>query len=85
MEILTGVIQEKGSVLAEDETLHWLPIRGIDNEGYPEVIIDAKDVGGFGIMRRQSIKPFIGMIVEFVRMSKEYQGFNFVLLKSLNK
>lgn len=85
METLTGIIQKDGSVLAEDGTLHYLPKRGTDTEGYPEVIIDAKSVGGDGWMYRQSVKPFIGMTVEFVRMNKKFQGFNFVILKPKQK
>ena len=82
MEILTGVIQKDATVLAEDGTIHNLPRRGIDDEGYPEVLIDAKEVGGFGVFRQQSIKPYIGMKVEFVRNGgKRYNGFNFVILK----
>lgn len=82
MELLKGVIQENGSVLAEDGTIHWLPINGTDKKGYPEVLIDAKEVGGSGWMVRQSIKPYIGMEVEFLRNSKKCQGFNFVILKN---
>jgi hypothetical protein len=81
MEVLTGIIQKDGSVLAEDGTIHWLPRRGTDNEGYAEVLIDAKIVGGYGEFQRQSIKPYIGMTVEFVRNGKDFKGFNFTILK----
>jgi len=81
MEVLIGIIQKNGSVIAEDGTIHYLPRRGTDSEGYPEVLIDAEDVGGEGYMCRQSIKPFIEMSVEFVRVSKRSQGYNFVILK----
>lgn len=82
IEILTGILQADGSVLAEDGTIHWLGTRGTDEEGYPEVCIDAKDVGGGGSFGRQSVKPYIGMTVEFVRHGgKKYQGFNFTILK----
>lgn len=80
MEIITGVIMEDGSVLAEEGTVHYLPIRGTDKEGYKEVLIDAKNVGGDGWMNRQSVKPYIGRTVEFVRVNKKYQGFNFVII-----
>lgn len=82
MDILTGIIQKDGSIIAEDGTLHYLPLRGTDDEGYPEVLIDAKEVGGSGSFHRQSIKPFIGMTAEFVRVNKEYLGYNFVILKN---
>ena len=81
MEVLIGIIQKDGSVIAEDGTIHYLPRRGTDDEGYPEVLVDAKDVGGEGCMSRQSIKPFIEMSVEFVRVSKMSQGYNFIILK----
>jgi hypothetical protein len=82
MEYLTGIIQKDGSVIAEDGTIHWIGRRGTDEEGYPEVLIDAKEVGGRGSFSRQSIKPFVGMTVHFVRNGgKKYQGFNFTILK----
>lgn len=81
MEVLTGIIQADGSVLAEDGTVHYLDARGTDDEGYTEVLIDAKEVGGSGSWARQSIKPYIGMTVEFVRYDKNHQGYNFVIIK----
>ena len=81
MEILIGIIRKDGSVLAEDGSIQWLPIRGTDKEGYPEVLMDAKEVGGKGTFQGQSIKPFIGMTVEFVRANKKYKGYNFTILK----
>ena len=83
-EFLTGIIQKDGTVLAEDGTIQFLGVRGTDDEGYPEVLIDAKAVGGDGCFHRQSVKPFIGMTVEFVRNvdnGKKYCGFNFVIKK----
>ena len=81
MENLTGIIQKDGSVIADDGTIHWIGARGTDKEGYPEVLIDAKNVGGRGSFYRQSIKPFIGMKVDFVRVGKDYPGYNFIILK----
>ena len=81
-EVLIGIIQKDGSVIAEDGTIHSLPNRGTDREGYPEIIIDAKDVGGKGEFSRQSVKPYIGMKVKFVRHGgKKYQGYNFKIIK----
>ena len=77
---LTGVIRKDGSVLAEDGTIHYLPTRGTDREGYKEVLVDAKKVGGEGSWSRQSIKPYIGMTVKFVRNSKDTRGFNFEII-----
>ena len=62
---LIGIIQEDGFVLTDDEKSYALAFRGIDNDGYPEVLINAKAVGGDGYFYRQSIKPYIGMQVEF--------------------
>jgi len=81
MELLTGILQKDGSVIAEDGTIHWPGTRGTDEEGFPEILIDAKDVGGYGTFSRQSVKPYIGMTVEFVRNGKKYQGFNFKIIK----
>jgi hypothetical protein len=80
-EILTGILQEDGSVIAEDGTIHWPGTRGTDDEGYPEILIDARNVGGYNSWTRQSVKPYIGMMVEFIRYSKKTQGFNFSILK----
>ena len=76
---LEGVIQKDGSVLGDDNIRYLLPVRGED-DGYPEVLMDAKDVGGKGWMSRQSIKPYIGMKVEFDYVKKPY-GYNFKILK----
>jgi len=81
MEILTGILQKDGSVIAEDGTIHWPGTRGTDDEDYPEILIDAKEVGGEGSWHRQSVKPYIGMTVEFIRYDKHHQGYNFVILK----
>jgi len=81
METLTGIIQKDGTVLAEDGTIHNLPVRGTDKEGFKEVLIDAKEAGGDGSFYRQSIKPYIGMTVEFVRVNKGSAGYNFIILK----
>ena len=61
----TGIITKEGIVKISDTKYVRLPTRGVDNEGYPEVLIDATAVGGKGYFQRQSIKPFIGMKVEF--------------------
>jgi hypothetical protein len=82
MEELTGIIQEDGTILAEDGSIHPLPRRGTDKEGYPKVLIDASEVGGYGFMHSQSIKPFIGMKVSFIRNGgPKYHGFNHIILK----
>ena len=80
-EILTGILQKNGSVIAEDGTIHWPGTRGTDKYGYPEILIDAKKVGGDGCFYRQSVKPYIGMTVKFVRHGgKKYQGYNFEIV-----
>ena len=81
MEQLYGIIQEDATVLAEDGTIHRLPVRGTDKEGNPEVLIDATNVGGCGVFSRQSIKPFIGMKVIFYRVESGYQGFSYEIIK----
>ena len=59
-----GIIDKHGYVELENGERFQLPIRGNDN-GYPEVLIDARNVGGYGSFSRQSIQPFIGMKCEF--------------------
>jgi len=80
---LEGVIQKDGSVLGDDKVRYLLPLRGTDN-GYPEVLIDASDVGGDNTWARQSIKPYIGMRVEFDYIKKPH-GYNFKILKEKEK
>jgi len=56
-----------------------LPIRGTDDDGYPEVLMDATNVGGRGTFQRQSIVPYVGMKVEFDTNGRF--GFNFKIVK----
>jgi hypothetical protein len=75
---LNGVIKSNGFVETLDGKLFILPIRGTDESGFPEVLIDAKCVGGSGTFKRQSIEPFIGMEVEFTTNNGVY-GYNFTI------
>lgn len=75
---LTGLIKSDGFVETSDGKLFILPIRGTDESGFPEVLIDATSVGGSGYVKRQSIKPFIGMEVEFIT-NNEFSGYNFTI------
>lgn len=76
-----GIIQADGTILEEDNNTHYLPFRGTDNEGYPEVLMDAETVGGEGFFYRQSIKPFIGMKVSFQYNIGSFGRFNHVIIK----
>lgn len=75
---LMGLIKSDGFVETSDGRLFILPIRGTDESGFPEVLIDATSVGGGGYVKRQSIKPFIGMEVEFIT-NNEVSGYNFTI------
>lgn len=75
---LTGLIKSDGFVETSDGKLFILPIRGTDESGFPEVLIDATSVGGSGYVKRQSIKRFIGMEVEFIT-NNEVFGYNFTI------
>jgi len=77
---LEGVISRDGSVLGDDNKRYFFPVRGTDKEGFSEVLVNAYDVGGEGWMFRQSIKPYIGMRVEF-ECSSTGQGYNYKILK----
>jgi hypothetical protein len=72
MTTLIGIIQKDGKVKS-GKTFFLMPFRGTDKEGYPEVLVDATSVGGESEMVRQSIKPYIGMEVEF----QVHNGFGF--------
>lgn len=78
-----GIIQRDGSVKSKGLPLHWLAFRGTDAEDYPEVLMDAKEMGGDGSFHRQSIKPFIGMKVRFV-YHEGFTPFNHKLYKEDN-
>jgi hypothetical protein len=75
---LIGVIKSDGFVETSDGKLFILPIRGTDESGFPEVLIDATSVSGGGTVKRQSIKSLIGMEVEFTTNNGVY-GYNFTI------
>jgi hypothetical protein len=79
MKYLIGIIQKNGTVITDDGKIFHLDYRGTDSEGYSEVLIDAKKVGGAGWMRRQSIKPYIGMKCSFITNNDKH-GYNFEIL-----
>jgi len=76
--ILEGIIR-KNDVLGDDDKVYKMPLRGTEN-GYNEVLMDARAVGGDGFFRRQSVAPYIGMRVEFVVSEKGY-GYNYTIIK----
>ena len=74
---MTGTILSDGGVIGDDGISYILPIRKINNDGYPMVLIDAKKAGGGGTFGSQSIKPLIGMKVSFVARGN---GFNYEII-----
>jgi len=78
---LTGVIKSDGFVETPEGKLFILPIRGTDKSGFSEVLIDATSVGGSGEFKRQSIKPFIGMKVDF-STNNGIHGYDFIIKSS---
>lgn len=78
MKKLIGIIDKDGYVYLDSGKRFQLPIRGNDN-GYPEVLIDAKKVGGDGSFYRQSVQPFIGMKCEFFT-TNEINGYDFKII-----
>jgi hypothetical protein len=82
-ENVKGVIQKDG-VLADDGKLYNHAVRGTDEEGYPEILIHAREIGGSGSFARQSVKLFIGMIVRFTISPTGY-GYNYEIKKEDNK
>ena len=78
---MTGVILENGDVQGSNGKLYQLHFSGIsDTDGYPEVLMDATEVGGSGYFQRQSIKPYIGATVNFV-VSRTGVGYNYKVVK----
>lgn len=76
MLILNGLIRSDGFVETLDGKLFILPLRGICENGFPKVLINAISVGGSGVFKAQSIEPFIGMEVEFLT-NNGVDGYNF--------
>jgi hypothetical protein len=74
-----GTIRDDGFVETEDGKLFTLPIRGTDNLGFPEVLIDAKSIGGKSEWQRQSMKDYVGMKVEFITLN-DVGGYNFTII-----
>ena len=79
---MEGIILKNGDVIGDDGKTYFLPGRGTDGDGYPEVLMDAKSVGGSGSFRGQSIKPFIGMRVSFVIAAGNGSGYNYVIIEN---
>lgn len=77
---MKGIIQKDGTVIGEDGKTYQLPVRGTDSEGFPEVLIDAKSIGGRGSFQRQSVKPLIGKQAEFV-VSGTGHGYNYIIIE----
>ena len=57
-----------------------LPVRGTDENGYPEVLIDSSVVDELGVAKRKSIFPYIGMEAEFVTNGGANEGYNFTVI-----
>ena len=83
--ILEGIIKKDGSILGDNGKKYNLPQRGTDDEGYPEVLIDAKNIGGDGWMRGQSIKPYIGMKVRFYFNEGGREGYGYEIINEEEK
>lgn len=79
---LTGTITLDGFfVITEEGAKFSLPVRGMDKDDkYPEVLMDTKAVGGTGEFYRKSVKPYLGMKVEFETATGK-DGYNFKLIK----
>jgi hypothetical protein len=77
---LEGIIENDTTVLGDDGVKYHLFVMQRDSDGLPEVLIDARAVGGDGSFYRQSIKPYIGMRVEF-SLDKVGGGYDYKILK----
>lgn len=80
MKKLLGIIKPDGTVETSDGRKFELPIRGKDNLGFPEVLIDARNVGLSGSFKRQSVMPLIGKKCEFILSPNGKVGYNFVVI-----
>ena len=78
--ILKGKIKNNGTVETPDGRVFQLPVRGTDEKGYPEVLIDSSVVDELGGFKRKSILPYIGMEVEFTTNDGTSGGYNFTII-----
>lgn len=80
-EKLIGIIDKDGYVITEDGREFVIPRRGhYDKEGFPEVLIDATNVGGTDCFQRQSLKPYVGMKCSFILNEGASTGFKFEII-----
>jgi len=77
---MIGIIDKNGFVRVDSGELFELPKRGTSEDGYAEVLIDAKSVGGSGGFHRQSVKPYIGMKCVFSKNKRGSCGFDFTII-----
>ena len=82
-DILIGILQEDGGVLSGGR-LFGMSHRGTDDFGYPEALFDATEVGGYGCVNRQSVKPYIGMALSFTLIKDTKEGYNFKIISKKN-
>ena len=79
---LEGIIQKEGIVLGGDGKEYHFEMRGTDEGGFSDVLMNAKFVGGKGFMQRQSIKSYIGMRVVFDCNTRVPFGYNYTIINS---
>jgi len=79
---MKGVIQKDSTVLGVDGKIYHIPVRGTDDEGFDEVLVDARSIGLRGAFQRQSIKPLIGLTVDFVPNG---EGYNYEIIGAHEK
>lgn len=77
---MKGTIREDATVLGEDGKTYQLPVRPINSDGFPHILINAKAAGGKGYGEWQSVEPFVGKEVQFV-VSATGSGVNYVIVE----
>ena len=85
--LMFGILQEDGTILAEDGKIEDFSIKSWDDEGNLEICIDSKEIDGQGSWHRRTFKHLVGMTVSYIVNGKReegYKGFNHTILKSEN-
>lgn len=85
--LMFGILQEDGTLLAEDGKIESISVISHDKDGNPEICIDSKEIDGEGSWRRRTIKHLVGMHVSYIVNGKREEGrrgFNHTILKSEN-
>ena len=65
LKSVSRTITPEEEVLGDDGEIYFLPLKGMDDEGYHKVLLGVSTIDSVVLPTIQSIKPFIGRRVVF--------------------